>query len=66
MEIILGDGKANTTSFISWRRLEEQLKKSGEIRQSEYLDKVEIDTDGMTYYVHSDTISRKLQTQSAN
>lgn len=41
-------GKAG---YISWTRLERQLRKAGELREGEEITKIKASKDGVRYYV---------------
>jgi len=50
-EIKIRDEETNVVSMISWLRLEKELKKSGELKESEKITKVILSKDGINYYV---------------
>ena len=39
------------TSFISWKRLEEELKKSGELKKNESIGGVVVSENGIQYFL---------------
>lgn len=46
--------QGGTAGFISWGRLEEQLRKAGELRPGERMVQAEFDAQGLRYYVETD------------
>jgi hypothetical protein len=47
----LRDEKSSVFGYISWKRLENELKRSGEIRPDEAITQLAIDGEGVTFSV---------------
>lgn len=48
----LCQGSGGLAGAISWERLEEQLRSAGELRNGETIIRVEVDENGITYFIH--------------
>lgn len=57
IEISFVNDKSTVCGSISWERLAEQLKKSGELREGETITRIQADDDGIRYFVRSDKFS---------
>ena len=53
LEVQLRKSKSNLGSFISWERLEKQLRKAGEIGRNEQLTHIKADRNGIGYFVEN-------------
>lgn len=54
LEIKLLNEPSSLSGYISWERLELQLRKAGEIRQNETITHLVADEDGIRYHVKTD------------
>lgn len=43
--------ESSTAGYISWARLETQLRKAGELKPNEIIQRFVVDNDGLKYYV---------------
>jgi len=54
LEIKLRSGSSVLTNYISWTRLERQLKKVGELRPGESIQRLIVDEKGIQYFIKTD------------
>ena len=57
IKVKLLDGPPGAAGFIGWSRLQQHLKKSGEIKKGETVVSFEADEVGVHYYVRRDSKS---------
>ena len=50
----LARAEGGVKSFIGWGRIEQELKKSGEVKEDEIIVMFELNADGITYTVEKE------------